>query len=124
MIKHLLFIFAGGGIGSLLRYFFSSSFNPLFSKFPLGTFLSNVISSFVVGLVVGYFTIKEINEDFYKYFILAGICGGFSTFSGFSNETFALFKAGSYEFALLNIAINVIICIAALWSGMKISSLI
>jgi len=124
MAKHLLFIFAGGGIGSLLRYFFSSSFNPLFARFPLGTFLSNTISSLIVGLIVGYLALKNVNQDFYRYFILAGVCGGFSTFSGFSNETFTLLKSDSYEFALLNVALNVLVCLMAIWAGMKVSSLL
>jgi fluoride exporter len=120
MFKYLLLVFTGGGIGSLFRFGMSKAFNPVFQNFPLGTFLSNLTASLIVGFIVGLPFIQNNNSDFYKYFIVLGICGGFSTFSGFSHETYALIKQDNYQYAVLNIATNVILCLVAIIIGIKL----
>jgi len=122
-MKEIILIFSGGGIGSLFRFAMSRTFNPVFQNFPLGTFLSNFTASLIVGFIVGLPFIQNNNSDFYKYFIVLGICGGFSTFSGFSHETCALIKQDNYQYALLNIGINVVLCICAIMIGMKVGGL-
>ncbi|MBX9850507.1 MAG: fluoride efflux transporter CrcB [Cytophagaceae bacterium] len=122
-MKVLLLIFTGGGIGSLLRFATSRYFNPVFAAFPLGTFLSNFISSLIVGIVVGL-SMEKTNSEFLKYFVVVGLCGGYSTFSGFSNETFQLIRQDNYQYALLNIFLNVMLCLAAIFAGVKMSKLV
>jgi CrcB protein len=119
-MKTYVLIFIGGGAGSLLRFFITKYLNPLVTSFPLGTFASNVISSFLLGLTLGYITAKDPENNYLSPLIITGICGGFSTFSTFSNETFLLLRAGNYTMGLTNILLNVILCIIFIMIGMKI----
>lgn len=89
--------------------------------FPLGTFVANVVSSFVLGLAVGFIQQKDPSNTFIHPFVVTGICGGFSTFSTFSNETLNLFRMGNYSLALLNILFNVILCIIFIIIGIKLT---
>jgi CrcB protein len=114
-MNNLLLIFIGGGIGSICRYgvsqFFTNNFNI---NFPAGTFISNLLSCFFLGITVYLFTLKGENSIL-KPLVLIGFCGGFSTFSTFSYETLNLFKSGNYVIAITNILVSVIICIALLY---------
>jgi CrcB protein len=119
MQKYLL-IFMGGGAGSLLRFFISRYFNPLFISLPIGTLLANVLSSFLLGITLALLQEKFEGNVWLQPFVITGICGGFSTFSTFSSETFDLMKSDNYHWALLNILLNVVLCIIFIAVGMKI----
>lgn len=123
MLKHLALIFLGGGLGSLARFFFARWFNPYFLKFPFGIFLANVCSSFIVGVVISHPYFRSYENGAWKFFLITGICGGFSTFSGFSSDTMLMLKAGNYEAALLNIGLNIVVCLLAVWGGMRITQM-
>lgn len=103
-----LAIFLGGGLGSLAR-FGVSQFSSV--SFPIGTLIANVVSCIVMSLAIYLFSSKIDSTPFLKYLIVIGFCGGFSTFSTFSFETFELLRNGNYGIALLNIAVNVAFCL-------------
>jgi len=112
---NLLAIFLGGGLGSLCRYGigkFTVSILP--TSFPLGTFISNILSCLILAVTVLYFNGKVSGNVALKLFLITGFCGGFSTFSTFSFETFELIKLGNITVALLNIFISVIIGVSLL----------
>ncbi len=119
-MKNYFLIFIGGGAGSLLRYFVATWINPLMVVFPLGTFVANVLSSFLLGLTVGFIELKYPYNTYIQPLIITGICGGFSTFSTFSNDTLGLFRTENYTFGVLNILLNVSICIIFILLGMKL----
>ena len=82
---------AGGAAGSLARYLITLRVNEHYTgRFPLATFLINVTGSFLIGLLLVYFDRRELMHPNLRPFIITGILGGFTTFSSFEWETFAL----------------------------------
>lgn len=110
-----LWVFIGGGLGSLARYGVSlglENYKP--SNFPVATLAANILSCILIGFVAYVFSSK-FQSDELKALIMIGFCGGFSTFSTFSNETFQLMKNGNLTIAILNILISVVLCLAVLY---------
>lgn len=95
MMKQLLFIFFGGGVGSILRFLLSQATQKWWTiqSFPMGTFIVNMLGCFGIGLFSAYF-LK--NPSDLKFLLIAGFCGGFTTFSTFSLEGLQLFQQQQY----------------------------
>lgn len=113
-------VFVGGGIGSILRFAIGELLKPYSTTFPLATFLANIFSCFLLGVAAGLFTSQSISPQ-QRLFIVTGICGGFSTFSTFTNETFLLFQAENIFFAILNVLLSVVICFICVLLGLRIT---
>jgi CrcB protein len=117
---NFIVIFLGGGLGSLCRYGISKLSLSFFQgNFPLGTFISNTLSCIVLAVSVLLFANKIDASTTLKLFLITGFCGGFSTFSTFSFETFELLKAGNYLIAILNILISVIVGVGLIYVLLK-----
>lgn len=123
----LKFIIAGlgGFIGSGFRYLLSTfSYKILGTDFPYGTFVVNVLGSFLIGLFMGLIERGLIISPSWRIFIAVGLLGGFTTFSSFSYETVELLKEGAILAAVANIIYTILSCLAATWVGEIISRLI
>ncbi len=112
-------VFIGGGLGSLCRYGIARYMGTYQGAFPLATFIANVISCIVLGMLVAY-TLKNDSEQYIKLLLITGFCGGFSTFSTFSYETFSLFQSGDYTNAFANIFLSLLLCLFCIFLGIKI----
>lgn len=119
-MKNYLLIFIGGGAGSLLRFFIARWVAQMVAFFPLGTLVVNILSSFLLGVAMGVVQYKHPENTTIAPFLMTGLCGGFSTFSAFSNDTLLLFKTGNYTLAFLNILLNVVLCIIFIIIGIKL----
>ncbi|QDK83544.1 fluoride efflux transporter CrcB [Spirosoma sp. KCTC 42546] len=115
-------VFVGGGVGSLARYVAGRLIPATLtgSLFPNAILFVNVLASFILGAVVGWVLNRSAGEEA-RLLIGVGFCGGLSTFSSFSYDTVVLLQNGRIGAALLNIGLNVLLCLLAstggLWLG-------
>ena len=121
-MTQLLSIAAGGAIGALLRFWFSSGAHYLLGKgFPYGTLLVNVLGSFIIGAVYVFMVERgQLSED-WRAFLIIGLLGAFTTFSTFSFETINLIEAGEMLKAGLNVLLSVCLCLVACWSAILLA---
>ncbi|CAB49580.1 fluoride efflux transporter CrcB [Pyrococcus abyssi] len=115
-LKTTLLLIIGGGLGALARYYISGIL-PVYKDFPLGTLLVNSIASFILGYLYGLlFFGFEVSSE-WRIFLGTGFCGGLSTFSTFSYETFSLLREGEYLLAFMNVVANVLVTITLVFLG-------
>jgi CrcB protein len=97
-----LLIFVGGGIGSMLRHAVNQTTAAVLGvNFPYGTLLVNIIGSFNVGLLAGWFALRGGSSQSLRLFLTTGIVGGFTTFSAFTLDTALLWERGQLGVAAL-----------------------
>lgn len=122
-MKQFLIVFVGSGLGGVLRYLVNKLFFNIHpSIFPYSTLIVNVLACFIVGLVVGLSFQKDILNPNLKLFLIVGFCGGFSTFSSFSNETISLFQQQNYLYSFLNVILSLCLCLGATFLGLFLSN--
>jgi fluoride exporter len=96
MLKVLLFIGSGSFIGGVARFLTSRYIqNSVISGFPYGTFVVNLIGCFLIGLFYGMSERGNVLSLETRMFLTVGFCGGFTTFSTFSNENVAMLRDGN-----------------------------
>ncbi len=90
-MKNVLFVFLGGGLGSIARYGVNLLLPLQVGKFPLATLLVNAVGSLLIGVLAGVFLLTQKHETM-RLFLVVGFCGGFTTFSTFSLESLSLLE--------------------------------
>ena len=112
---------AGGAAGALLRYWVSNGVYQLLGRdFPYGTLVVNVLGSLAMGLLYVLLLERSATAPEWRALLLVGVLGAFTTFSTFSLETLNLLQDGALLRASLNIALSVVVCIAAAWLGVAV----
>lgn len=76
------------------------------TSFPLATFISNVLACLLLAIIV-YSVQKEPKAEWINHLLIIGFCGGFSTFSTFSNENIQLIQQGNWQMSLINMLISI-----------------
>ena len=123
-MKILLLIGTGSFIGGVLRYSISQFIQTKFlSTFPIGTLIINIIGCFTIGLVFALSERTNMSPEM-RLFLATGICGGFTTFSAFSNETFGLMRDGQLFYASAYITSSILFGVFATFIGYSILKLI
>ena len=121
-LRQLLLVAAGGAIGSVARWRVSGwvLHQAVDWRFPIGTFVVNVLGCLIVGVLAGL----AIKEDFFstdqRLLLFTGVMGGFTTFSAFGLETFYLLRRGEYLMAGSNMVLSMVVGMAALWVGYQL----
>ena len=119
MIKTILLVGLGGGIGSILRYLSSVFVHKYYNTaFPAATFLVNVVGCFLIGILVSMVEKQAWADNNFRYLFITGFCGGFTTFSAFAHENVNLLNNQQALIAFAYIASSVIIGLFAVWLGM------
>ena len=114
-----LWVAIGSALGGLLRYVLTRLWVEQSMEFPWSTVVINVLGCFVIGFF-GTLTLSggryPVSENV-RMFVMVGVCGGFTTFSSFSLQTFDLVRAGAFGRALLNVVLSVVVCFFAVALG-------
>jgi CrcB protein len=117
-VRELGLVAIGGAVGSVARVLTTGmAYRLLPAGFAWGTLAVNLIGSFVFGLVLGAGVTRGGLSADARALLLSGLLGGFTTFSAFSFDNFELISQGLVARAALNVGVQVIIGIAALWAG-------
>lgn len=121
-MQNWIYVFLGGGLGSLFRYGIGLYFASVDTDFPLGTFISNFIACLILGILIGI-QVKENLPTNYSLLFITGFCGGFSTFSTFSAESLNLFQNQQYALGLSYIGGSILLGLLAVYLGIKLYSI-
>lgn len=121
MINYLI-VSLGAAIGGALRYWLSGFVHKFLpASFPYGTLSVNVLGSFLLGLIIFVLDSRQMLTYQMKIFLTIGFCGGFTTFSTFSFETVNLLRHSEFFLALLNVLLNVTLCLTAVYIASLLS---
>ena len=121
-MQHLLLAGLGGGLGAAGRYavglwLHHPADHP---SFPLGTFAVNALGCLLIGLVLGWGEAREALTPGMRAFLVAGVLGGFTTFSAFGYDTYALLRGGHLPMAGLNVLAQVVVGLLAVAGGFAV----
>ena len=100
MWPSILAIFCGAGLGALLRAGFNLATVGVASMLPLGTFISNMVGGYLIGIAVAFFGNNPHLPTEWKLFVITGFLGGLTTFSSFSAEVVGFMQRGEVTWAL------------------------
>lgn len=124
-MQTFLSISLGAVVGANLRYLvalWATKWIP--SAFPFGTLLINISASFILGFFLIWTSERVIADPRWRLLIAVGFCGGYSTYSSYAFETFALFERGQWALSVVNILVTNVLCfIGVLLGGVLARSL-
>ncbi|WP_456455660.1 fluoride efflux transporter CrcB [Thermovibrio sp.] len=122
-MSSLVFIGLGGFFGAIARFLISGWVQRFFSfTFPVGTLAVNVLGSFLIGFL--FLLFEDFISPNLKGALITGFLGALTTFSTFSYETTTLIMEGALFRAVLNVLLNVLLCLTATYLGMGVYKLI
>lgn len=124
-MKNLFLVGIGGFVGSIARYYVSK-LNLQYDLFsiPVGTLTVNVLGSFIIGLLTGISVKSELLSAEWRLFLMVGLCGGFTTFSSFTNENLVLMHNGQFLAVLIYTSLSVILGFVAVYLGYTTTNLL
>jgi len=117
----LFLVASGGAFGALLRYSMSNFLKLYFYNNFYSTLTINVIGSFLIGYLISLGYVKNISENFIKYFLIIGFLGSFTTFSAFSYEAVDLFLSRKMFLSFVYVIFSISFCIIAAYAGIYIN---
>jgi len=118
-VTNYLLVFLGAGLGGALRHAANElTLRSFGSTYPVSTLAVNIVGSFAMGLLAGYFAFRGEAGQVWRLFLATGVLGGFTTFSAFSLEVVLLYERGAVMQAALYIVLSVALSVAGLMLGL------
>ena len=118
MLKSLLIVGTGSFIGGAMRYLLSTYIKNMYGQtFPWGTLVVNLLGCFVFGIIFALFSKYNSTDNTFCLLLTTGICGGFTTFSTFANESLQMIQNGNIGEFIGYMATSVIVGIALIALG-------
>ena len=114
-----IFVGLGGALGSSLRYFLSTTIKNQ-GDFPLGTFIINILGTFLIGLIAFYAEKNNLDSRL-VLFLKVGFCGGFTTFSTFAFEIFNLGGNHKFDIGIFYAFLSIILSLIAIYLAREIA---
>ncbi|HOF99221.1 MAG TPA: fluoride efflux transporter CrcB [Paludibacteraceae bacterium] len=122
-MKQLLIVGLGGFFGTMARYLvYRINLLENFLSLPLGTLTVNVSGSFLIGILTGLASKSELLSADMRLFLMAGFCGGFTTFSSFTNENLQLIQNGQFLSAAVYTVISLLLGFLAVFLGYAVTN--
>lgn len=117
MIKDLLLVGIGSGIGGVCRYLISLFMSHSQNGFPWGTFIANIAGCMLIGVLWGVMSRFQNLSPAFSLLLMVGFCGGFTTFSTFSKEGLAMLQANNFTLFTLYTVGSIVLGIVAVAIG-------
>ena len=125
MLRNILFVALGGAIGSVLRFLLSKWLQgSVVTAFPVGTLVVNLLGCLMIGVFYGLFDRGALLDANLKLFFTVGICGGFTTFSTFCNESLHLFRSDNILYGALYAGGSVFLGLIAVFLGVHLAKFV
>jgi CrcB protein len=117
-----LLVFLGGGAGSVCRYAIWLAMRSWLDKFPWATFAANALACLLLGALLGW-QAQGLLSDQRRLLLVTGFCGGFSTYSTFTAETWeTVAKRTHQRRMLINVILQLAVCLVCLLLGLRITA--
>ena len=118
----LFLIFLGSGLGGVSRYLVSGWAQRAGNgSFPTGTLLVNILGCLAIGFLSAAFASRWLLREEFRIALIIGLIGGFTTFSAFGMETFAMLNDGQRLRAGVNVLLSVVFGLMAVWIGYRVA---
>lgn len=119
---NLVLVGVGGAVGSICRYLVGlGALRLMGPAFPWGTLIVNLVGSFLIGVLVELIVARFAASTELRLLLVTGFLGGFTTFSSFSLDAFALYERGDVLSALAYVAASLVLSLAAVAAGVVVA---
>lgn len=123
-VANALWVGSGGALGALLRYGLAGLVHRQLPSvvFPVGTLAVNLLGCLLIGGLAGLVESRQLFGPEFRLFTLVGLLGGFTTFSTFGYETFALARDAEWLRAFANVSAQLVLGLACVWLGYAVAA--
>ena len=116
MLRTILLVGLGSAGGGILRYLAGRWIHTIIpTSFPIGTMVVNILGCFIIGLVYCIFSKNTTMDSNLQLLLATGFCGGFTTFSSFMHENYAMIENGNFIQVAIYTGLSIILGLLALY---------
>jgi CrcB protein len=120
-VTNFLIISIAAVLGANARYFLNRLAADEVGAFPYGTLLINVVGSLIAGFFIMWSSERILLDPRWRFLVVVGFCGSFTTFSGYAIESIGLINQGQWPLMLTNVIGSNLLCLGAAFAGMAIA---